>query len=35
MIASTPVILFNALNFIFAGTVLALKLRTLRSSGAQ
>jgi MtN3 and saliva related transmembrane protein len=35
MIASTPVILFNALNFIFAGTLLGLKLRTLRSSGAQ
>ena len=35
MIASTPVILFTGLNFAFAGTVLALKLRTLRSSGAQ
>jgi hypothetical protein len=35
MIASTPVILFNALNLIFAGTVLVLKLRGLRSTGAS
>jgi MtN3 and saliva related transmembrane protein len=35
MIASTPVILFNVLNAVFAGTVLALKLRVLQSSGAQ
>ena len=35
MIASTPVIIFNALNVIFAGTVLALKLRVLQSPGAQ
>ncbi len=34
MIASTPVILFNALNLIFAGTILVLKLRALPSSGA-
>ena len=35
MIASTPVILFNVLNLIFAGAILVLKLRSLRSSGAQ
>jgi MtN3 and saliva related transmembrane protein len=35
MIASTPVILFNALNLIFAGTVLVLKLRGLQSTGAS
>ena len=35
MSASTPVILFNALNLIFAGTVLSLKLRLLQSSGAE
>jgi MtN3 and saliva related transmembrane protein len=35
MIASTPVILFNALNVVFAGTVLALKLRVLQSAGAR
>ena len=35
MIASTPVILFNVLNLIFAGAVLVLKLRSLRASGAQ
>ena len=35
MIASTPVILFNVLNLIFAGAVLALKLRGLQPSGAQ
>ena len=34
MIASIPVILFNALNLVFAGAVLALKLRWLRSAGA-
>ncbi len=34
MIASTPVILFNALNLIFAGAILVLKLRSVRSSGA-
>ena len=34
MIASTPVILFNALNLIFAGAILVLKLRGLPSSGA-
>jgi len=32
MISSMPVILFNTLNLVFAGTVLALKLRALRSS---
>ena len=35
MIVSTPVMLFNGLNLIFAGTVLGLKLRSLRSAGAQ
>ena len=34
MIGSTPVILFNALNLIFAGAVLGLKLRILRSAEA-
>src|SRR3712207_63592 len=34
MIASTPVVLFNTLNLIFAGTVLGLKLRSLRFSRA-
>jgi MtN3 and saliva related transmembrane protein len=34
MIASVPVILFNALNLIFAGAILALKLRGMRSAGA-
>ena len=33
MIASTPVILFNVLNLVFAGAVLALKLRGQRSAG--
>ncbi len=35
MIASAPVILFNVLNLIFAGAVLVLKLRSLRSLEAQ
>jgi MtN3 and saliva related transmembrane protein len=35
MIASTPVILFNALNVIFAGTVLALKMRVLQPAGVR
>jgi len=35
MIASTPVMMFNGLNLVFAGTVLGLKLRVLRSSGAR
>jgi MtN3 and saliva related transmembrane protein len=34
MIASTPVLLFNGLNLVFAGSVLGLKLRVRRSSGA-
>jgi MtN3 and saliva related transmembrane protein len=34
MIASIPVILFNALNLVFAGAILALKLRGMRSAGA-
>jgi MtN3 and saliva related transmembrane protein len=34
MIASTPVILFNTLNLVFAATILALKLRSLRSSAS-
>ena len=32
MITSAPVILFNALNVIFAGIVLALKMRVLKSA---
>lgn len=35
MIASTPVILFNVLNLLFAGVVLMIKLGGLQSSGAQ
>ena len=35
MIASIPVILFNGLNLVFAGTILGLKLRALRTSGAR
>jgi MtN3 and saliva related transmembrane protein len=35
MISSTPVILFNAANLIFAGTVLVLKIRGLQSAGAR
>jgi len=34
MIASTPVILFNTLNLLFAATILGLKLKSLRSSPA-
>ena len=35
MITSTPVILFNALNVIFAGIVLALKMRVLKPARAR
>ena len=35
MIASTPVILFNVLNVIFAGIVLALKMRVLKPARAR
>ncbi len=35
MIASTPVILFNALNVIFAGNVLALKMRVVKPARAR
>jgi MtN3 and saliva related transmembrane protein len=35
MIGSMPVILFNGLNVIFAGIILALKLRGLKSAGAH
>jgi MtN3 and saliva related transmembrane protein len=35
MIGSMPVILFNALNVVFAGIILALKLRSLNSAGAR
>ena len=35
MISSTPVVLFNVLNLMFAGTVLTLKLRGLRTSQVQ
>jgi MtN3 and saliva related transmembrane protein len=31
MIASSPVILFNGLNLVFAATILGLKLRALRT----
>jgi MtN3 and saliva related transmembrane protein len=34
MIASTPVILFNTLNLVFAATILGLKLKSLRSPAA-
>ena len=30
MLASVPVILFNAINVVFAGIILALKLRGLK-----
>ena len=35
MSASIPVILFNGLNLVFAGTILGLKLRALRTSRAR
>jgi MtN3 and saliva related transmembrane protein len=35
MIASLPVILFNALNVVFAGIILVLKLRSLKAAGAR
>jgi MtN3 and saliva related transmembrane protein len=35
MIASAPVILFNGLNVLFAGTVLVLKLRAIQARGAR
>jgi MtN3 and saliva related transmembrane protein len=35
MIASVPVVLFNVINIIFAGIILSLKLRSLRSAGAR
>jgi MtN3 and saliva related transmembrane protein len=35
MIASLPVVLFNGINVVFAGTILALKLRSLRSAEAR
>jgi MtN3 and saliva related transmembrane protein len=35
MIGSVPVILFNALNVVFAGIILVLKLRSLRAAGAH
>jgi len=35
MIASLPVILFNALNVVFAGVILSLKLRSLKAAGAR
>ncbi len=35
MIASTPVILFNVLNVIFAGIVLALKMRVVKPARAR
>lgn len=35
MIGSMPVILFNILNVVFAGAILVLKLRSLRTSQAR
>ena len=35
MIASVPVILFNAVNVVFAGIILVLKLRGLKAAGAR
>lgn len=35
LIASVPVVLFNVINVILAGIILALKLRSLRSAGAR
>lgn len=35
MIASLPVILFNALNVVLAGLILVLKLRSLKAVGAR
>jgi MtN3 and saliva related transmembrane protein len=35
MIASVPVILFNAVNVAFAGIILVLKLRGLESAGVR
>ena len=35
MIASVPVILFNVINVVFAGLILVLKLRGLKSAGAR
>ena len=35
MIASVPVILFNVVNLVFAGLILMLKLRGLKSAGAR
>ena len=35
MIASIPVTVFNGLNLVFAGTILGLKLRALRTARAR
>ena len=35
LIASVPVVLFNVINVVLAGIILALKLRSLRSAGAR
>jgi MtN3 and saliva related transmembrane protein len=35
MIASLPIILFNAFNVAFAGLILVLKLRSLKAAGAR
>lgn len=35
MIASLPIILFNAINVVFAGTILMLKLRSPTAAGAR
>ncbi len=35
MIASVPVMLFNVVNVVFAGIILVLKLRGLKSAGAR
>jgi MtN3 and saliva related transmembrane protein len=35
LIASVPVVLFNVINVVLAGIILALKLRSLRSAEAR
>jgi hypothetical protein len=35
MIASVPVVLFNAGNVVLAGLILVLKLRGVKSAGAR
>lgn len=35
LISSLPILLFNALNLVFAGMILALKLRSQRAAGVH